>query len=91
MNKTSLKNINRKNISNLTKIVSKKSIFEILMLCKLTNELLNKKQSQIIINILKKYKKDIDIKDVELCLKIDKTIDFMILSTKDKKELNNLI
>lgn len=91
LNKTSLKNINRKNILNLTKIVSKKSIHEILMLCKLTNKLLGKKQSQVIINILKEYKKDIDIKDIELCLKIDKTIDFMVLSTKEKKEINNLI
>jgi DNA polymerase III delta prime subunit len=91
LNKTSLKNINRKNISNLTKIVSKKSIYEILMLCKLTNKLLDKKQSIVIINILKEYKKDIDIKDIELCLKIDKTIDFMVLSTKEKKEINNLI
>ena len=61
------------------------------MLCKLTNKLVNKKQSIIIINIFKKYKKDIDIKDIELCLKIDKTIDFLILSTKDKKEINKLI
>lgn len=91
LNKTSLKNINRKNISNLTKIISKKSIYEILMLCKLTNKLLNKKQSEIIINILREYKKDVDIKDIELCLKIDKTIDFMVLSTKEKKEINNLI
>ena len=91
LNKTSLKNINRKNISNLTKIISKKSIYEILMLCKLTNKLLNKKQSEIIINILREYKKDVDIKDIELCLKIDKTIDFMVLSTKERKEINNLI
>ena len=61
------------------------------MLCKLTNKLLGKKQSQVIIDILKEYKKDIDIKDIELCLKIDKTFDFMVLSTKDKKEINNLI
>ena len=61
------------------------------MLCKLTNKLLDKKQSIVIINILKEYKKDIDIKDIELCLKIDKTIDFMVLSTKEKKEINNLI
>ena len=91
LNKTSLKNINRKNISNLTKIISKKSIYEILMLCKLTNKLISKKKSETIINILKEYKKDIDIKDIELCLKIDKTIDFIVLSTKEKKVLTNLI
>jgi replication factor C subunit 1 len=88
LNKTSLKNINKKNISNLTKIIGKKSIFEILMLCNLSNELMKKNNSDIIINKLKEYKNDIDIKDIELCLKIDKTIEFITLSTKEKKELN---
>jgi hypothetical protein len=37
------------------------------------------------------YKNDFDIKDLELCLKIDKTVEFITLSTKDKKEINNLI
>lgn len=91
LNKTSLKNINRKNISNLTSIITKKSIEEILMLCKLTNKLVSKHQTETIINILKHYKNNIDIKDIELCLKIDKTIDFIKLSTKDKKEINNII
>jgi replication factor C subunit 1 len=91
LNKTSLKNINKKNITNLTKIISKKSIYEILLLCKLTNQLVDKKESDIIINILKEYKNNIDIKDVELCLKIDKTIDFIKLTTKEKKEINNII
>ena len=53
--------------------------------------MISTKQSQYILNILKKYKEDFDIKDLELCLKIDKTIDFITLSTKDKKEINNLI
>ncbi len=91
LNKTSLKNINRKNISNLEKIIGKKSIDEILLLCKMTNHMISSKQTNIILNLLKEYKDDLDIKDLELCLKIDKTIDFITLSTKDKKEINNLI
>ena len=91
LNKTSLKNINKKNIVNLEKIISNKSIEEILILCKITNYLVDKKKSQDIINILKNYKKDINIKDLELCLKIDKTFDFITLSTKDKKELTSMM
>ncbi len=91
LNKTSLKNINKKNILNLEKIIGNKTIEEILLISKLSNYLISTKQSQHILNILKNYKDDFDIKDLELCLKIDKTIDFITLSTKDKKEINNLI
>ena len=87
LNKTSLKNINKKNITNLEKIISNKSINEILSLCRITNHMVSTKQVDKIINILKNYKKDIDIKDLELCLKIDKTIDFITLTIKEKKEI----
>ncbi len=91
LNKTSLKNINRKNIANLEKIIGKKSIDEILLLCKITNHMISSKQTQTILKLLKEYKDDLDIKDLELCLKIDKTIDFITLSTKEKKEITNMI
>jgi replication factor C subunit 1 len=91
LNKTSLKNINRKNIANLEKIIGKKSIDEILLLCKMTNHMISSKQASIILNLLKAYKDDLDIKDLELCLKIDKTIEFITLSTKEKKEITNMI
>lgn len=91
LNKTSLKNINRKNISNLEKMIGKKSIDEILLLCKMTNHMISTKQTNIILNLLKEYKDDLDIKDLELCLKIDKTIEFITLSTKEKKEITNMI
>ena len=91
LNKTSLKNINKKNINNLEKIIGKKSIEEILLLCKLTNYVVSTKQTQYILDLLKNYKDEFDIKDLELCLKIDKTIEFITLSTKEKKEINNLI
>lgn len=91
LNKTSLKNINKKNISNLLKIIPKKSVDEILLLCKLTNHLVNNNRSDEIINILKHYKKDLDVKDLELCLKIDKTVEFITFSTKEKKGITALI
>ena len=91
LNKTSLKNINKKNITNLEKIISKKTIDEILALCKITNHMVTTKQVDVIIDLLKNYKKDIDIKDIELCLKIDKTVEFITLSSKEKKEISNII
>lgn len=91
LNKTSLKNINKKNILNLEKIIGKRTIEEILLLCRLTNHMVSTKQCQYMLDILRNYKEDFDIKDLELCLKIDKTIDFITLSTKEKKEINNLI
>ncbi len=90
LNKTSLKNINKKNINNLEKIIGNKSIDEILLLCRLTNNIISTKKTQIILDILKSYKSDFDIKDLELCLKIDKTVEFITLSTKEKKEINNM-
>jgi hypothetical protein len=91
LNKTSLKNINKKNITNLEKVIPNKSIDEILALCKITNHLISTKQVDKIIDILKNYKNDIDIKDVELCLKIDKTVEFITLTTKEKKEIIHII
>jgi hypothetical protein len=90
LNKTSLKNINKKNINNLEKIIGNKSIDEILILCRLTNNMISKKKVHVILDILKNYKSDFDIKDLELCLKIDKTVDFITLTTKEKKEINNM-
>ena len=94
LNKTSLKNINRKNINNLSKIINNKSIEEILMLNKICNSILNNNSNlhsnEKLMNILNGYK-NISIKDIELCLKIDKTSEFNTLSTKDKKSIIKLI
>jgi replication factor C subunit 1 len=90
LNKTSLKNINRKNINNLIKIIGYKSIYEILMLNKISNHLINQSKENELIDILNEYNKKITIKDIELCLKIDKTTTFNTLSSKDKKKIGKL-
>ena len=89
LNKTSLKNINRKNINNLLKFINNKSNIEILMLNKICNHLAQNNKMDELLNILYNYNKDISIKEIELCLKIDKTTDFNILCSKDKKNINN--
>ena len=91
LNKTSLKNINKKNINNLHKIINKKNIEELLILCKFSNILIKNNNNEKLIKLLKSYKKKINIKDIELCLKIDKTVDFITLSTKEKKEIESKI
>jgi hypothetical protein len=91
LNKTSLKNINRKNIINLYKIIQNKSIFEILILNKISNFLINNNKEQELINILNNYSNNITIKEIELCLKIDKTNEFKILGSKDKKKITKFI
>lgn len=91
LNKTSLKNINRKNIMNLSKIINNKSIHEILMLNKICNNLIEINKEDEIIKILNGYNKDISIKEIELCLKIDKTTEFNTLCSKDKKRITKQI
>ena len=91
LNKTSLKNINRKNIMNLSKIINNKSNQEILMLNKICNHLIQENKEEELINILNGYNKDISIKEIELCLKIDKTTEFNTLASKDKKRITKQI
>ena len=91
LNKTSLKNINKKNINNLLKIFPKKSIEEILMLNKISNKLFEDNKIEELVNILKNYKKDITFKDIELCLKIDKTKKCFEIKNVHKKKIMSLI
>jgi DNA polymerase III delta prime subunit len=91
LNKTSLKNINRKNITNLSKVFPNKSIYDILILNKIANYLIINNNESELINILNFYMKDVTIKEIELCLKIDKTNEFKLLNSKEKKRLTKLI
>ena len=87
LNKSSLKNINKKNITNLSKIINNKNISEILMLNKISNFLITNNKEDLLISILKKYNNSLNIKDLELCLKIDKTAFITNLILKDKKRI----
>jgi hypothetical protein len=91
LNKTSLKNINKKNINNLSKLLPNKSLQDILFINKICNFLISSNQEDKLIGILKCYNKEISIKDIELCLKIDKTSEFIKLNAKDKKNINKLM
>lgn len=91
LNKTSLKNINKKNINNLQKIIYKKNIEEILILNNFSNLMFTNNKTEDIINILKNYKKNLDIKDLELCFKIDKTTEFNVLTPKEKKNIIKIL
>ena len=91
LNKTSLKNINRKNILNLSKIINNKSNLEILMLNKICNYFIENNKESELINILNGYGKGVTIKEIELCLKIDKTTEFNKLASKDKKRITKSI
>ena len=88
LNKTSLKNINRKNIINLLKIIPNKSIDEIIFINQLANHMITNNMEGEFIKLLQSYKKDITVKELELFLKIDKTQDFCTLSSKDKKKIS---
>ena len=91
LNKTSLKNINKKNINNLSKLLPNKSLQEILYINKICNHLANNNRIDEIIKILKNYNVNFTIKDIELCIKIDKTFDFMKFNSKEKKSINKMI
>ena len=91
LNKTSLKNINRKNILNLSKIINNKSNLEILILNRICNHFIENNKEADLVNILNGYNKNISIKEVELCLKIDKTSEFIKLASKDKKRITKSI
>jgi DNA polymerase III delta prime subunit len=90
LNKTSLKKINAKNIRNLQSIVQNKKLDDILMINQLTNYLIENNQLPELVDIIKKYDKDIDVKDIELFSKIDKTASFTGYTTDVKKKINNI-
>lgn len=86
LNKTSIKNINKKNISIIqTKI--NKNINDILLLNKLLFDLIKKEEYIKIKNILKQYR--LSSKYIDTILKIDKTIEKINLTQKVKKLISN--
>lgn len=92
LNKTSLKNINRKNIHNLLKIIPDKTIDEILIINLIMNELLEKEKYEEVVKIIKNYKDNLIVKDIELTAKIDKTNPKKVeFKSKQKKKIQKLL
>lgn len=90
LNKSSLKNINKKNITNLQLVFPKKSIDDILYINKIMSNLIKNNDFEKICEIVKQYK--LNVKDIEVAIKIDKTDPVKInISPKNKKILTNLI
>jgi DNA polymerase III delta prime subunit len=83
LNKTSLKNINKKNIINLQSIILNKSLDDILYINKLIYKLINNGKIKEAHKLCKDY--SIDIKFLEIIIKIDKNNDKLIISQKTKK------
>ena len=86
LNQTSLKNINKKQITNLQKIFYNKSFNDIINLNKLIYHLVKNEKIKELYLIMKDY--DSNIKTVETIIKIDKTLPKIVLSQKNKKIYN---
>ena len=83
LNKTSLKNINRKNITNLQPVITNKNLDDLLYINKLIYTLIEKNMIKEVYQLCKDY--PIDIKHIEIIIKIDKTNNKLIMSPKTKK------
>jgi hypothetical protein len=86
LNQTSLKNINKKQITNLQKIFHNKSFNDIINLNKLIYHLVKNEKIKELYLIMKDY--DSNVKTVETIIKIDKTLPKISLSQKNKKIYN---
>lgn len=86
LNQTSLKNINKKQITNLQKIFSNKSFNDIINLNKIIYYLVKNEKIKELYEIIKDY--DTNVKTVETIIKIDKTMPKITLSQKNKKIFN---
>ena len=89
LNQTSLKNINRKQITNLQKMLPYKNVNDIVNLNKIIYHLVNLEENEKIYNIVKDYTNSYRL--VENIIKIDKTLPKISISQKNKKILNNYI
>ena len=88
LNKTSIKHINKKNITNIESCFSNKSIFDYILINKILRELIFSGKIKKAIKLLKDY--HITIENIKSLLKIDKIKTTKnTISTKQKKELLN--
>ena len=88
LNKTSLKNINKKNIMNMKNSLNNKSIDDILYINKLLHHLASDNEYEKIYDIVKNS--NYTSKLVEVSIKIDKSLPKLTLTSKNKKRLTNI-
>lgn len=89
LNQTSLKNINKKQITNLQKIFPYKSFNDIVNINKIIYNLVKESKMYEVYKIMKDY--DTNVKTIETLIKIDKTLPKLVVSQKCKKLFNNYV
>ena len=89
LNQTSLKNINRKQISNINKILKDKSITDIINMSYIIYELVKNDKINDLFNIMKDYQNSLKL--IETFIKIDKNFNKIAISQKSKKSYNLLL
>jgi replication factor C subunit 1 len=88
LNQTSLKNINKKQITNLQAFFPDKSFKDIICMNKIIYNLMKEDKIEDVYNIINYYDKN--IKTVETFIKIDKSLPRIAISQKNKKKFNLL-
>ena len=89
LNQTSLKNINKKQITNLQAFFPDKSFKDIISLNKIIYNLVKEEKMKEVYDIIKKYDKN--IKTVETFIKIDKSLPKIVITQKNKKKFNAFV
>jgi hypothetical protein len=85
LNKTSLKNINKRNINNIQILLENKNLTDIMYLNKIINHDINNNKYQFIKKFIKSY--NLNNKHIELFNKIDKSLEKIKFNNKIKKQL----
>jgi hypothetical protein len=85
LNKTSLKNINKRNINNIQNLLENKNLTDIMYLNKILTYNINNNKYAFIKNLIKNYK--LNNKHIELFSKIDKSLEKINFNNKIKKQL----
>jgi hypothetical protein len=85
LNKTSLKNINKRNINNIQNFLENKNLTDIMYLNKIINHDINNNKYDFIKKIIKSY--NLNNKHIELLNKIDKSLEKIKFNNKIKKQL----
>ena len=85
LNKTSLKNINKRNINNIQILLENKNLSDIMYLNKIINHDINNNEYRFIKKFIKSY--NLNNKQIELINKIDKSLEKIKFNNKIKKQL----